>query len=173
MVKVSVQKFKIKFLKDADMARYSPALVKVENRLIVIGGAEAVSLSFRLPYVSSYNLTSDVWVNNLSPLNRARMNAAACYLTGNVYVFAGADGGSPLNSIEKIVASNLLSNNQDASWQLIEVPQSIAIFRYSSAVAPLNDTEIAILGGCALEKNSSVFTYFGDVMIFDTRSEQC
>jgi len=51
-----------------------------------------------------------------------------------------------LNSIEVISETSLVSES-NVRWQLIDVPKNILSPRYRPAVAPLNESEIAILGG--------------------------
>ena len=67
-----------------------------------------------------------------------------------------------LNSIEMISESSLLAN-ATTLWQLIDVAENILTKRHAPAVAPLNDTEIAILGGY----NE------GDVIVFNTTTKTC
>ena len=50
------------------------------------------------------------------------------------------------------------------SWTVIKVPQNILTPRQNPAVAPINDNEIALLGGLG---------FFGDVIIFDRKTETC
>ena len=97
--------------------------------------------------VSSHNLNTNTWSVNLSQLNIVRYRASACILAGNAYVFAGKYRGDwYLNSIEKIAVDSLFSNGPDP-WTLIDIPQNVFTPRFNPVVAPLNDTEIAILGG--------------------------
>ena len=129
--------------------------------MLVIGGKD-------LKTVSSHNLKTNTWSVNLSQLNEARFASSACLLAGNAYVFAGAnsDGGQTyVNSIEKIATDSLFSNGPDC-WTLIKVPQNVFTPCKNPAVAPLNDTEIAILGGYNEGR-------LGDVLIFDTNTEKC
>ena len=70
------------------------------------------------------------------------------------------DGGGYLNSIEMISESTLLTN-ATTLWQFINVAENILTGRHIPAVAPLNDTEIAILGGSGLS----------DVIVFNTTSK--
>ena len=51
-----------------------------------------------------------------------------------------------MNSIEKIATDSLFSSRKNY-WTLIQVPQNNFTPRVDAAVAPLNDTEIVIMGG--------------------------
>ena len=103
---------------------------------------------------------------NFSQLNEARYATSACLLAGYAYVFAGRNSDTYMNSIEKIAADSLFSNGPDF-WTLIYVTQNVFTPRACPAVAPLNDTEIAILGGW---NNPNCL---GDVLIFDTKTDKC
>ena len=133
-------------------------MLNFENIVLVIGGNN-------LKTVASHNLKTNTWSVNLSQLNEARFAASACLLAGNAYVFAGKNSDTHLNSIEKIAADSLFSNGPDC-WTLIKVPQDVFTPCTNTAVAPLNDTEIAILGGYNEGR-------LGDVLIFDTNTEKC
>ena len=54
-----------------------------------------------------------------------------------------------------------------ARWLLIEVPWNILKPRYAAVVAPINDAEIAVLGG------DSDGTYLSDAVVFNTSTKQC
>ena len=148
--------------------RWYPSLVKVENYIILAAGYN--SQIYCLSNVSYYNVAEDKWSDSqsidLPPLNQARYDAAACCLKDQVYIFAGYDGKSYLNSIEKIGAGSLISNGRDR-WELIQTSPTILSPRREPAVAPLNNTEIMIFGGY---KNSN---NLGDVIVFDTKTKQC
>ena len=84
-----------------------------------------------------------------------------------VYVFCGQFGcGRELNSIETISESALVPQSK-ARWELIQVPENILSPREQPAVAPINDTEIAVLGGY------SDHNYFSDVILFNRTSKEC
>ena len=134
-------------------------MLNFEDIVMVIGG-------IKLKTVSSHNLKTNTWSVNLSQLNEVRIGASACILAGNAYVFAGRNE-SYLNSIEKIAVDSLLSNGPDL-WTLINMPQNVFTPRKNPVVAPLNDTEIAILGG-----HYENFSFKGDVLIFDTTNDMC
>ena len=114
--------------------------------LVAIAGRD--SGGFRVTTVSYYDIAGNTWKGLTAKLNIARYYHSACTLNGIVYVFcgwAGVDYGR-LNSIEMISESSLLAN-ATTLWQLINVAENILTKRIGPAVAPLNDTEIAILGG--------------------------
>ena len=103
---------------------------------------------YGLKTVSSHNLKTNTWLVDLPQINKTRYFASACFLAGNAYVFTGydADFRTHLNSIEKISKDSLFSRSQKF-WTLIEVPHNVLTIRILTAVAPLNDTEIVIMGG--------------------------
>ena len=128
---------------DADTARFWPALTQVTGGLVAIAGW--VTGNF-LSTVSYYEIARNTWKGLNPKLNVARFLHSACTLNGIVYVFCGGDGRVCLNSIEMISESTLLAN-ATTLWQLINLAEDILTKRAFPAVAPLNDTEIAILGG--------------------------
>ena len=67
-----------------------------------------------------------------------------------------------LNLIEVISETSLVQNST-ATWQLIEVPQNILIPREFPGVAPMNDTEIVIMGG-----HGSFGRYLSHIVVFNT-----
>lgn len=83
-----------------------------------------------------------------------------------IYVFCGWDAyrGSPLCSIEVISKAEIFLLPK-AQWRLIEVPGNIQAQRSFPAVSPINDTEIAILGGY---DNGCL----GDLIIFQVTTKQ-
>ena len=72
-----------------------------------------------------------------------------------------------MNSIEVISETSLVSES-NVRWQLIDVPKNILSPRYRPAVAPLNESEIAILGGFDDDENK-----LSDVVIFNTTTKKC
>ena len=114
--------------------------------------------------VSYYDIAGNTWKGLKAKLNIARWFHSACTLNGIVYVFCGSTGDY-VNSIEMISESSLLAN-ATTLWQLIDVAENILTKRCYTAVAPLNDTEIAILGGYDNNKLS-------DVIVFNTTTKTC
>ena len=147
---------------DADTARDYPALTKVTGGLVAIAGLVAGTI---VSTVSYYDIAGNTWKGLKAELNIARDEHSACTLNGIVYVFCGLGDGSYLNSIEMISESSLLAN-ATTLWQLIDVDWNILTKRTVPAVAPLNDTEIAILGG-----NDG--NCLSDVIVFNTTTKTC
>ena len=116
--------------------------------------------------VSYYDIAGNTWKGLKAKLNIARCYHSACTLNGIVYVFCGYGGRGYLNSIEIISESTLLAN-ATTLWQLINVDKNILTKRSRPAVAPLNDTEIAILGGWNYSYRLS------DVIVFNTTTKTC
>ena len=123
--------------------------------LVAIGGILQENVSY-------YDIAGNTWKGLKAELNIARYLHSACTLNGIVYVFCGWDDVSLINSIEMISESSLLAN-ATTLWQLIDVDYYILTTRWYPAVAPLNDTEIAILGGHILS----------DVIVFNTTTKTC
>ena len=73
-------------------------------------------------------------------------------------MFSVAQMATHLNSIEMISETSLVQNST-ALWQIIEIPQNILIPCKFLAVAPINDTEISIMGGFIIESLSDVFVF--------------
>ena len=117
-----------------------------------------------LSTVSYYDIAGNTWKGLKAKLNIARHCHSACTLNGIVYVFCGSNS-SWLNSIEMISESSLLAN-ATTLWQLINVAENILTPHDHTAVAPLNDTEIAILDGYDGNKLS-------DVIVFNTTTKTC
>ena len=154
---------------NADMQRNWISLVTVTgNEVFAIGGGVPDNDTFKiLNSVSYYDIAKNIWEGGFPKLIQARCNASACTLKGIVYVFCGWDEYSrKTNSIESI-SENYLFSKSTATWQLIEVPQKILIPRSFPAVAPINDTEIAILGGYSYP------CYLSDVVVLNTTTKQC
>ena len=79
-----------------------------------------------------------------------------------IYVFCGGTDEDNLNSIEMISESALVTQLKKR-WTLIQVPRNDLAPRNDPAVAPINETEIAIMGGWGLS----------DVVIFNTTTKAC
>ena len=62
-----------------------------------------------------------------------------------------------------MISESSLLANATTLWQLINVAENILTKRTEPAVAPLNDTEIAILGGSGES----------DVIVFNTTTKTC
>ena len=65
-----------------------------------------------------------------------------------------------------MISETSLVQNSKATWLLLEMPQNILICCKWTAVAPINDTEITIMGGISESKLS-------DVVVFNTTTKQC
>ena len=96
--------------------------------------------------------------DKLADLNYARNAATACVLNHVIYVICGKGTSGHLNSIER------LDHQNEEAWQLIEVPQDVLSVRSYTGFVAINDTEIAILGGCDDRTN------YNDVYLFNTKT---
>ena len=88
--------------------------------------------------------------------------SAAYSLQEKVYVFCDVmyKMENFINVLHKPGAS--LSSQDPPRWQVIDVPQDVMSYRRWVSFAPLNSTEIAILGGRDQDE------FFGDVITFNT-----
>lgn len=117
--------------------------------------------------VSRYNLGKDQWELGTPALQVARRVAAACTIGDNIFIFAGYDSDNfqHLLSVEKLNVPEIV---RGAAWELIQLPESVFAPRTALAVIPINESEIAILGGCAKNNN-----YLSDVVVFNVKSQAC
>ncbi len=106
-------------------------------------------------------------------MNVSRRDHASCAIGRQVYVFCGTAGDSriTLNSIEvlDLHTKMTIENKKQWHWRLIRAPASTLQPRYQPSVCPINQNEIAILGGWA----SDGYSRLGDVVLFNTRTKQC
>ena len=111
-----------------------------------------------------HNIENNTW-ESMPSLNVVRNAAAATVLNHVVYVFCGAGESENLNSIERLAMEG--ANGREAyeeAWTLIEPSIDILSRRYYPAVIPINNTEIAILGGYEDD-------YLKDVILFNTEDD--
>ena len=95
------------------------------------------------------------------------MDAAACSLGDSIFVFAGEDSYNfCLNSVERINVPAISSGG--AAWELIQLPEEVFAPRYCPTVVPLNNSEIAILGGRG-DNNRKL----SDVLVFNVTKKAC
>ena len=130
------------------------ALVNYNDKyLFTIGGRPRVAKNAEvLSSVEKYNIETDTW-SIAPPLIEGRKLASSCILNGHIYVYGGerADA-SFLSSVEVINAQAAIREDFDeefllnARWETIElsVPG-----RARCVFAPINGSQIAILGGIA------------------------
>ena len=92
------------------------------------------------------------------------MHGSLC-LGDMLYAICGNTQIGCFNSIERVNAASVVNKNQSAEWEIIhgkfvvnDLPH-----RYNAVVAPVSDTEFAILGG--LNRNGYPL---GDGYIFNT-----
>ena len=144
------------------------ALAAVSKKVFMIAGFD-IHTQTHLATVSYYEISKNTWTGLEPKLNIARSSASACALKGKVYVFCGSGKGKDifLNSIEMISETSLVQDST-ATWQLIKMPQEILIPRWDPAVAPLNGTEITIMGGYAGKNRCR-----SDVVVFNTTTKNC
>lgn len=139
--------------------------------VVLVGGESQPDANSKevLSATCRYDIASNEW-QALPDMNVARKGAASCTLDGAVFVFCGFGADTmPLNSIEVLVDA---ASNRDLieSWKLIYVPEAILTPRWLPAVAPLNESEIAIIGGCSIEDDE--VDCLGDVIVFNVETEE-
>ena len=116
--------------------------------------------------MEKYDIANDTWTTGPS-METPRAAHSSCCLGQNFYVFAGRNATGYLNSIE-FINENALINNVNARWELIQVSTDIMMPCDGVLVAPLNASQIAILGGYTV----STGPCSGDVRILDVRSKR-
>lgn len=131
--------------------------------MFLVGGMDSNRVTLKSTF--RHDIANNKW-ESMPELKQARDRASACSLGGKVYVFAGYGWNMCLNSIEKLNNPNLPKDQ--ASWQLIEPPKDILSPHSYAIVAPLNKTEIVILGGFD-DKNYP----HNNIVLFNIRSERC
>lgn len=136
----------------------------------VIGGKNKEFLT--LNSVSRYNIMKDRWEPGTPKLRVARHLAAACSLGDKIFAFAGVNASDKyLNSIEMLKVprhSDYGAAWYEAAWESIQLPKKEFVPRRNPVVIPLNDREIAILGGC--DENDKDLS---DVVVFDVINKEC
>ena len=97
--------------------------------------------------VELYRLDANIW-EDFPDLVTERSRASSCCHGSYVYVFCGLSTNGSINTVERVAVEALQpGRTSDARWELIKpYPREISR-RYQPIVAPLNDTQIVILGG--------------------------
>ena len=126
----------------------------------VIAGLSSVTLNS----VSRYNIAEDQWELGTPDLNVGRVFASACSIRDSVFVFAGINKSTYLNSVERLKVPQIYIG---AVWELISLPEEVFASRLFPVVVPLNESDIAVLGG----KDSKVF--HKDVVVYNVTSKAC
>ena len=104
-------------------------------------------------------------------MNVHREGHSSCFIDGKLYVFCGINANKdPINSIELLEnACGLL--NAIRPWQLIDMSSQQLAPRWMAATAPINDSEIAIVGGLGFDVDIGEAAAMGDVVIFNTQTK--
>lgn len=142
---------------------------KGEN-CFVIGGKDKEFMTKNS--VSRYNILNDKWEPGTPKLSVGRHLAAACSLGDSIFTFAGVNARNKyLNSVEMLKVPRNCNYGvawYEASWELIQLPKTEFAPRRNPVVIPLNDSEIAILGGCG-ENDKDL----SDVVVFNVVNKEC
>ena len=138
--------------------RRFPSLCKASDEfLFLIGGAN------RDDYMNScvrYDVQKNQW-EDMSFLNEGRMSHSSCFLGDKIYVFAGRNAQGLIDSIESLKITIDPTQQFTKNWKLIYEENEFEP-REALLCAPLNESEIVIMGGYMNGENSS------DIFIFNT-----
>jgi len=93
ILKVENNGYKAYSKSESDIARFDPALVKVDSLVIVIAGQDVTTSHNPLKAVSCFNMAKNTWSGELPPLKQARGSPSACSLGAYIFVFCGWAGG--------------------------------------------------------------------------------
>ena len=83
----------------------------------------------------------------LPSLNIGRGYLSACCVKNSVYAICGKSNEGYLSSIEKLSRPDNQTNDATASWDLLEIDESVLSPRSSTLAFALNDQELLISGG--------------------------
>lgn len=161
-------------------ARQVPSLANFADEFIFVSGGQDPKWESFLSSVHKYDIQNDSW-SRAPALSKPRVGHASCTLNDMIYVFCGGvvnpddndDIGEPNpdNSIEFLNARALINGTAQVTWQLVQLaePNSSPLSaRFLPVVAPLNSTEIVILGGDSSIEGANLL--LGDMLIFDIES---
>lgn len=132
------------------------------------GGSESTNArSVRDAY--RFDIQGNSW-EKLPDLNIPRHAHASTSIDGNLYVFCGLSvtqqAEDAISSIEVLddacAALDLIS-----MWRVITLAPSVLPSRFYPATAPINDDQIAIIGGVGFDEVGDLGV-MGDVVVFDT-----
>ena len=179
------EKFSVLKKANSDTYRMFPAITVVKDEFCFAIGGKGKDMS-TLGSVSRYNIDKDQWERGTPKLNVPRSFAAACSIGDNMYTFAGVDSDNKyLNSVEMMANVSTVATSgrkkkawenipafggvvlARADWELIKPPKEVFTPRRNPLVVPLNQNEIAILGGYGENGGLS------DVLIFNVTSKEC
>ena len=138
--------------------RSFPSLCKASDEfLFLIGGAN------RDDYMTScvrYDVQKNQW-EDMPFLNEGRMSHSSCFLEDKIYVFSGRNAQGLIISIESLKITTDPTQQLTKNWTSIPTVDEFSP-REASLCAPLNESEIVILGGYMNGEMSS------DIFIFNT-----
>ena len=104
-----------------------------------------------------YSLAEDRW-EEIAPLESIG-SLQACSLGDKVYTFSYCEEDNYINVLYNPAAS--ITSQDPPFWLVIDIPQNVLSIRHSVSLAPLNSTEIVVLGGFD-------GGHLGDVCTFNT-----
>ena len=127
------------------------ALANMADGYVAVTGGYIDSKSQYLFSSHRYNVSADTW-EDLPNMNVHREGHASCFLANRLYVFCGVNASKePCNVVEYL--DNATGNVSGNSWAQLQLDASVLAPRWLSAATPLNDTEIAIIGGLGIDED--------------------
>ena len=131
---------------------------------VVLGGRKRNEESF-LSSCELYDIQNEI-VTVLPSLNVGRGYLSACCVKNSVYAICGKSNEGYLSSIEKLSRPD---DNDTASWDLLEIDESVLSPRSSTLAFALNDQELLISGGFYQEE-ISVGYWLTDAIVYNKKT---
>ena len=122
------------------------AYVPKKSLVVVTGGSNEVTKGIKR--CDFYDLATDQW-SSAPALNERRTSHASCAIQGFVYVCGGHDGKEARNSIERLD----LRSHTKKMWETLPFIKCER-GREDPMIAPLNHSEILIVGGIEKDHKS-------------------
>ena len=146
------------------------ALANMADRFIAVtgGGGSDSTNAVSVRDVHRFDIQGNSW-EKLPDLNIPRHAHASTSVDGNLYVFCGLSvtqqGEDAISTIEVLddacSALDLIS-----MWRVITLAPSVLAPRFYTAVAQVNEDQIAIIGGLGFDEAGDLGV-MGDVVVFD------
>ena len=142
------------------------ALANLADRYVAVTGGYIEQKSQHLYSSHRFDLQANRW-EGLPNMKIHREGHSSCSIDGNLYVFCGINANKmPINSIEVLDdACSALDLIQ--GWREIQVSEAILTPRWVPACVPVNEDQIAIIGGISFDANDDPGV-MGDVVLYDT-----
>ena len=150
---------------DGNGPRQFFALANLADRYVAVTGGIIEQKSQHLFSSHRYDLQGARW-EALPNMKNHREGHSSYSIDGNLYVFCGINASKePINSIEVLDdACSALDLIQ--AWREINVSQQTLVPRWMAACVPINEDQIAVIGGISLDTNGDAEVR-GDVVLYD------